>query len=401
MKPIRTKYISGSTSRIGYIGATYEDIVKVLGKPDKAKSGSDMHVMWVFKIADPDYTGSYRLYSIYDDDFGNDAPIETCTLWTVAGSRGKMGTKLSNASMSDIGELFPTAIVGVDSDFWKILEKTNRKYSVNSSTKTFAADVSTERQIKQMQDRIRVIRKKRKKDERQSIDKVDQIQHKIRDLKYKDTDKPIDKPAEKTEARMSIKTNAIQSRAKARLESAHIVKASKQFFAPYEVDTWQERDNLQINVTDAAKQDVWSVSDEDARSLVEDGFIKMGRGGADENSVIDYLRSVNILPKDDPKCLVDKVYESWDEDALEAGETDDKGFEYQDEEKDFEDLVSIFKACDDFSTNGASNKNVYGMESEEDMRSGNTMNYSYHFSRKNKPGADVMWTAAMRLVRRK
>lgn len=134
MKPIRTKFVSGSTKRIGYVGARYEDIVKVLGKPEKTKPGSDMHVMWVFKIADPDYKGNYRLYSIYDDDFGDDAPVETCTLWTVAGSRGKMGSKLASASMADIGELFPTAIVGHDSDFWNILEKTNRKYGVQAST---------------------------------------------------------------------------------------------------------------------------------------------------------------------------------------------------------------------------------------------------------------------------
>jgi len=39
------------------------------------------------------------------------------------------------------------------------------------------------------------------------------------------------------------------------------------------------------------------------------------------------------------KFKVSKTYETWDEQALEAGETDDKGFEYQDEVMTLRELV--------------------------------------------------------------
>lgn len=37
------------------------------------------------------------------------------------------------------------------------------------------------------------------------------------------------------------------------------------------------------------------------------------------------------------------TYETWDEESLEAGETDDRGFEIESEEYDFRDLIQLMR----------------------------------------------------------
>lgn len=88
--------------------------------------------------------------------------------------------------------------------------------TTGTDMKILAVDANDERQIKRMQDKIKRIRKKKKQDERKAIDDVDALQHKIRDLKFKDSDKPLE--TEQEAARMNkLKSGAIRSRAVARL----------------------------------------------------------------------------------------------------------------------------------------------------------------------------------------
>jgi hypothetical protein len=73
------------------------------------------------------------------------------------------------------------------------------------------------------------------------------------------------------------------------------------------------------------------------------------------------------------------TFENWDDDALEAGETDDKGYEVQDVEMDHPlDFPSEFKGA---------NASEYPLRSiscwftitDTDFRTGNTENKSIHF----------------------
>lgn len=92
----------------------------------------------------------------------------------------------------------------------------------------------------------------------------------------------------------------------------------KHFRPPFHVDFHSERGEVSIYVTDADDNEVWYGNDETVRELIEDGFIDakgfiMGRNARPEvleRSVISYLRSVGVIPEDEPRGSNDiSVYE--------------------------------------------------------------------------------------------
>jgi hypothetical protein len=76
-------------------------------------------------------------------------------------------------------------------------------------------------------------------------------------------------------------------------ESKKVISNLKEYnLSSYEVHWWQERGGASIWVEDLHNnKEVWSVTDEDVFSLIEDGFIKWDN----DKSVLDYLHSVGVI----------------------------------------------------------------------------------------------------------
>ena len=79
---------------------------------------------------------------------------------------------------------------------------------------------------------------------------------------------------------------------------------------------------------------------------------------------------------------VSTTYETWDEEAMAAGETDDKGYELENEALEFRDLVHLFKT-EGFSV-GDTVPSLYSWystsEEEIDFRTGEQIIRAIHFS---------------------
>lgn len=245
VKPQPALFVSGATRRIGYIGITYDELVRVLGVPKKMKTGSDMHAMWVFKIKDETDTG-YKLYTIYDDYFPDDKPIDSCVLWTIGGSSGSMNRKYRPASIADIAQIFPKALVAVGegTDFWNLVRKVEQKYGkealahVETAAPPSGVPSTNKKSIKQAQENIRKIRKKRDVDLKNSTDKIRRLQDKIHDLKFQNV------PArDNEEAKMKAKYNAL-----ARLQ---VLSASLVELVEKNLDSWNETQNDQYIINSA------------------------------------------------------------------------------------------------------------------------------------------------------
>lgn len=94
--------------------------------------------------------------------------------------------------------------------------------------------------------------------------------------------------------------------------------------------------------------------------------------------------------------LVSKTFEVWDEASLEIGETDNRGFDFEDLELDFEDLVDEMKGYSSASQspNDGGTDVWYISEPEVDYRTGEETIYSFHYSRKNHPRYAKYWRKA-------
>jgi len=82
---------------------------------------------------------------------------------------------------------------------------------------------------------------------------------------------------------------------------------------------------------------------------------------------------------------VSKTYETWDEDALEAGETNDRGYEYEDENMSLRDVVREIENgrwehdCMPFELpRGATLLRLYSADSDVDYRSGESTSTALH-----------------------
>lgn len=78
---------------------------------------------------------------------------------------------------------------------------------------------------------------------------------------------------------------------------------------------------------------------------------------------------------------IDITYETWDEESIEAGETDDKGFLAEDTPYSFRELVDLL-ACSEASVNPIPRQPStyiwYTEYGESDMFTGEVTNHSFH-----------------------
>jgi hypothetical protein len=96
--------------------------------------------------------------------------------------------------------------------------------------------------------------------------------------------------------------------------------------------------------------------------------------------------------------LLSKTYETWDEDALECGETDESGYEWEDVAYTFKELVYLIKS--DGFTNASDypayeNSWLY-TEPDKDFRTGEETTYGLHFSHNNPEWMRKYWEKALR-----
>jgi hypothetical protein len=83
--------------------------------------------------------------------------------------------------------------------------------------------------------------------------------------------------------------------------------------------------------------DAWDVASDAAEEAGENEDARAWKATANQ------IRSKFRQP-----FLVSKTYETWDEDALEAGETDDSGFEYKDQPMSLTELLREFEELGSF-----------------------------------------------------
>ena len=96
--------------------------------------------------------------------------------------------------------------------------------------------------------------------------------------------------------------------------------------------------------------------------------------------------------------LISKCYEVWSYDALDAGETDDKGYEFEDVEYTFKELVFTIKS-DGFtntSDHPACENSWLYTNPEQDYRTGEETTYSLYFSHNNPAKNRKYWKAALK-----
>lgn len=96
------------------------------------------------------------------------------------------------------------------------------------------------------------------------------------------------------------------------------------------------------------------------------------------------------------KYSMNKTYETWDEDALEAGDTDDKGFEYED--KEFDSLWDMAReirdggATESSDSHSANPHTWYSTpDGNQNYRTGETTYYSYHPNKLDQEEAEQLY----------
>ncbi|MGI8481844.1 MAG: hypothetical protein ACR2MF_07260, partial [Chthoniobacterales bacterium] len=70
---------------------------------------------------------------------------------------------------------------------------------------------------------------------------------------------------------------------------------ARKFHPPYNVQVNQERDNFDIWLSDRDDKDISHWSDDDARSMIEDGFFSNKGGKKLADSVVEYAREVGLI----------------------------------------------------------------------------------------------------------
>lgn len=96
--------------------------------------------------------------------------------------------------------------------------------------------------------------------------------------------------------------------------------------------------------------------------------------------------------------LLSMTYETWDEDALEAGETNDTGYVWEDIRYSFKELVHLIKSTG-LVVSSCYPPDAHGWVStheEQDYRTGEYTTYSLFFSHKNKEADRKYWEKALR-----
>lgn len=96
--------------------------------------------------------------------------------------------------------------------------------------------------------------------------------------------------------------------------------------------------------------------------------------------------------------LLSKTYETWSHEDLEAGETDDKGFEFEDVPHTFRELVRLLKHEFRYPSCSPASGNPYewvSTEPDTNFRTGEETTYSLHYSHKNPSRNEKYWAKAM------
>jgi len=75
---------------------------------------------------------------------------------------------------------------------------------------------------------------------------------------------------------------------------------------------------------------------------------------------------------------VNKTYEIWDQKSIEIGDTDDKGFEYEDHDMDLRYLISELRNCTDLSDTVITEHTWATSHGSIDMYDGSHTNESIH-----------------------
>lgn len=112
MKFKRVRQYSG-THRIGYAGISFVDLHKALGPPTILRKGSDSKVTWAFSVYD-DVRKTKQIYTIYDNNLGDEEKAEDNLLWDIGGTR-------NGTSVFSLKEILPTALLSTD--FWPVYNK--------------------------------------------------------------------------------------------------------------------------------------------------------------------------------------------------------------------------------------------------------------------------------------
>ena len=112
MKFKRVRQYSG-THRIGYAGISFVDLHKALGPPTILRKGSDSKVTWAFSVYD-DVRKTKQIYTIYDNNLGDEEKAEDNLLWDIGGTR-------NGTSVFSLKEILPTALLSTD--FWHVYNK--------------------------------------------------------------------------------------------------------------------------------------------------------------------------------------------------------------------------------------------------------------------------------------
>ena len=94
--------------------------------------------------------------------------------------------------------------------------------------------------------------------------------------------------------------------------------------------------------------------------------------------------------------LLSKTYEEWDESALEAGDTDSRGFEWEDSPHTVREAAQLLKGRTPSQSPIVDPARCWFSDSDTDWRTGDETVTAVHFAHANRPHALRYWRAAIR-----
>jgi hypothetical protein len=97
--------------------------------------------------------------------------------------------------------------------------------------------------------------------------------------------------------------------------------------------------------------------------------------------------------------LISKTYSVWTPEDLEHGESSESGYDFEDVEYSFRELVELMRRFEQPSQMPCDgNTRTWLTYFDEDMFSGDNTEYSLHYSRKNPPKNAKYWKLAMKVA---
>jgi hypothetical protein len=96
--------------------------------------------------------------------------------------------------------------------------------------------------------------------------------------------------------------------------------------------------------------------------------------------------------------LVHRTYETWTYEDVETGDTDDRGFDYEDVPHTFRELVDLMRCHHIASDYPTIDGRTWFSEEEECFRTGDRTTYSIHLATPDNARAVRYWIKAARTV---